>query len=155
MDASSGTPASASSRDKRLDLLVTPLRSADLPWMHRLFRLRYPNNYDADTADTWFAETVLKCPTLFLSVRTKDAFLIAMLSNKPWLPNDFDVFVVVVAADHGKIWQTPTLLRHSIVWARHRNARRWHFQSDTAHDIGPLMKRIGAREREPRYMLEL
>jgi hypothetical protein len=133
---------------------VTPLRSADLPWMHRLFRLRYPNNYDANTADTWFAETVLKCPTLFLSIRTKDAFLIALLSNKPWLPDDFEVFVIVVAADHGKIWQTPTLLRHSIDWAKRRGAKKWRFQSDTTHDIKPLMRRVGATAEEPRYIVE-
>lgn len=123
--------------------------------MHRLFRLRYPNSYDSISAENWFVETVLKCPTLFLPIRTKDAFLIAFLTNTPWCPNDFRVHVTVVCADHGKIWQTPTLLRYSINWARRRNASEWHFQSDTPHDIGPLMRRVGAKGIAPRYRLEL
>lgn len=134
---------------------MTPIRSADVPWMHKIFKIRYPNNYDSISADTWMHETVLKMPTLFLAVRTEDAFLIAMLGNRPWLPNDFICHVVVVASDHGRIWQCPTLLRYSIDWARRRKAVIWNFQSDTEYDIAPLMKRVGIKEIAPRYRLEL
>lgn len=123
--------------------------------MWGLFKRRYPNNYDAMAADQWMSETVLRAsPGFFYPVRTDDAFLIALITMAPWLPNDYEVFVTVVCADHGKVWQCLPLLRSSIEWARSRKAVRWRFHSDTIHHIDPLMKRLGARE-EKRFCIDL
>jgi hypothetical protein len=106
---------------------------------------RYPNNYDAETSERWIREVVLRTPLLYSAWRTDDAFLIALLSLNPWLPNDIECHVVVTCADFGHVWQTVPLLKHSIKWAKERKAVSWTFYSDTEHDIAPLMKRIGAR----------
>jgi hypothetical protein len=123
--------------------------------MHGIFRRRYPNNYDAVSADAWMGEVVLKNTTLFYAIRNEDAFLVGLLSTTPWLPNDIEFQVIVTAAELGKAWRTLPLLRTSIDWAKYRKAVRWRFQSDTHNDIGPLMRRIGATEMEPRYKMEL
>jgi hypothetical protein len=123
--------------------------------MHGIFARRYPNNYDATSADAWMAETVLKAPLMFLALRNDDAFLIGSLSLQPWLPNDIEFNVIVAAAELGKVWSTLPLLRTSVEWARYRRAVRWRFQSDTSNDIMPLMRRIGANVQEPRFIMEL
>jgi len=123
--------------------------------MWGLFKRRYPNNYDAVTSDAWMSEVVLKAPKMFYAARTDDAFLVALITSPPWLPDDYEVYVTVVCADHGKVWQTLPLLRSSVEWARRRRAVSWHFQSDTLNDIGPLMRRLGACVQKPRYKIDL
>ena len=125
----------------------------DLPWLHRVFRQRYDSHYDAMGAEGWLTETVLPNPALFYPVRNEHAFLIALLSVSPWLPADWSCFIVVVCAEPGHVWSALPRLRSSMEWARNRRAR-WRFNSDTENDIGPLMRRIGATEIEPRYSKE-
>jgi hypothetical protein len=126
----------------------------DLPWLRRIFALRYAN-YDAEHTEAWFSTAVLQNPLAYYAVRTDDAFLIALLRPLPWLPNDFEAHIIVVCADIGKIWQVMPLLRASIDWARHRKAVAWHFQSDTMFDVAPLVRRLGAASLEPRFIIRL
>jgi hypothetical protein len=130
------------------------MSSDDLPWLRRLYALRYAN-YDADHTEAWFVEQVLRNPLAYYAVRTDDAFLIALLRSLPWLPNEFEAHVIVVCADIGKIWQAVPLLRASLAWARHRKAASWQFQSDTMFDVAPLVRRLGAASLEPRFIIRL
>ena len=100
-------------------------------------------------------EIVLKNPLKFYALRTDGALCISVMSETPWLPNKREVGVVVALADFTKVWETLPLLRASVNWARKRKAVIWRFQSDTEHDIGPLMQRIGAEPDRPRYQIQL
>jgi hypothetical protein len=116
--------------------------------------LRYPPSYDRPGTEQWIRNAVLPNPIIWLPIRTNDAFLFANISVPPWLPTVIDVQVVVICADRGGIWQVPLLLKHSIEWARERKATKWHAQSDTEFDIGPLLRRVGAKLK-PVYEVEL
>lgn len=89
------------------------------------------------------------------AARTDDAFLVALASVFPWLPGDPEVNVVCICADDDAGWQVIKLLRASIEWARKRNAKCWRITSDTGYDLRPLAWRIGAREVNPRFEIEL
>lgn len=135
-------------------MTVRPLTLEDVPWLLDIGVRRYPNNYDAESTGRWLRNTVLPNTALFNAWRTDDAFLVALLSLNPWLPNDIECYVVVTSADFGCIWQTIPLLRTSIEWAKSRKCVSWGFHSDTTHDIAPLMKRIGAKPLT-RYKIDL
>jgi hypothetical protein len=123
-----------------------------MDWIWEIFRKRYSNRYDGRCTAQWITENVLQHPVLYYATRTDDAFLIALISCAPWHPNELECHVIVTAADVGKIWQTIPLLRDSVEWAKRRNCVSWNYCSDTTHDIGPLMKRIGAK-RSDRYQM--
>lgn len=116
---------------------------------------RYPDEFDLDSTVTWMREIVLKNPLKFYAIRTDNALCISVMTETPWQPNNREISVVVVLADFTKVWETLPLLRASVNWARKRKAVSWRFQSDTEHDIGPLMQRLGAAEDRPRYQLKL
>lgn len=129
----------------------------DLPWLHELFRQRYPK-HDALTTERWFRAIASRDAQNLLAIRTGEAFLVAMQTVLPWIPGEPEVNVVAVCADeegHNTPWQVILLLRKSIEWARLRKAARWRLTSDTAYDVGPLALRVGAREIKPRYELDL
>jgi hypothetical protein len=128
----------------------------DLPWLHALFKKRYPPpRYDALTTERWFRGFAVKDALNLLAVRTDDAFLVAMIVVLPWLPSEPECNVVCICADDDAGWQVIKLLRTSIEWARLRNAARWRLNSDTEYDISPLALRVGAREISPRFELDL
>jgi hypothetical protein len=135
-------------------VLVRRVTADDIPWIMRISEPRYPPAYDRPGTEQWIRNAVLPNPIMWFPIRTDDAFLFAMLNVNVWLPNDIEVNVMVMVADKGGIWQLPTLLRESIKWAKHRRAVRWHAQSDTEHELGPLMRRIGAKLK-PSYVMEL
>lgn len=122
------------------------LTSDDVPWVRSIFNKRFSNRYDGDCSEQWLREKVLPHPALYYAARTDDAYLIALLSTNPWTPADFDCHVITVCADLGRVWQTLPLLRACLDWARKRKCVRWNYQSDTSHDIEPLMRRIGAKK---------
>jgi len=134
---------------------VRTVKSDDMAWMRRLFALRYSVSFDADTTEQWMRETVLKSPLRFLAARTDDALCVSLITEVPWFPNSREVMVVVILADHGKVWQTLPLLRASIGWARFRHASAWRCSSDTGADLAPLMRRLRIPQASPRYMLDL
>lgn len=125
--------------------------------MQDLLRRRYPNNYDPMTAARWVKEHVIPSPLLYLGIRTDDAFLIALVNQMPWVPGENIIEVVSLCADDDPGWpfQTVKLLRASIEWARHRNAKAWRICSETHYDLEPLARRVGAHAVSPRYILEL
>lgn len=131
------------------------LSENDLPWLHFLFEKKYDKRFDAMATEGWFRNIVLKTPIMFYPVRLSDSFLIAMLSCLPWLPSEFDCNIICVCADDGAMWQTAKLLRSSIEWARKRKCKHWMLASDTAFDLAPMAKRLGATELWPRYMINL
>ena len=130
------------------------MEDSDLPWLSALCKRRYSNKYDAYTTERWFIQKVLREPLLFYSVRSDDAFLIAILSYMPWLPADLEVNVIFVCAEPGAVWQAAELLRHSIDWAKRRGAKCWRLSSDTDFELAPLARRVGAKEAHPRMTLE-
>lgn len=136
---------------------MTPRRlsPADLPWLHKVARPRYPANYSARAAEAWFCEVVMKSPLMFNAARTDNAFCISMLACNPWTPAEFEVHVAALCADQGAVWECGALLRDSIAFARERKACRWHMNSETDFDLAPLARRIGATTRTPRYTLAL
>lgn len=126
----------------------------DVPWVRSLFIKRFAN-YDVDSAESWYVNTVLANPVTWLAIRTDDAYLTAYMRQYPWLPARLECEVVTVCCDLGKIWQAFPLLRTSLEWARERKAASWGYSSDTDYDIGPLVRRLGAHSREPRFIINL
>lgn len=127
----------------------------DLPWLRKLFGKKYDSSFDAITTEGWYKNIVLKNPLMFYPARTDNAFLIAMLANTPWLPNDFECHVVCVCAEDGAMWETMALLRSSIDWAKGRRCVRWMLAGDTAFDLAPMARRMNANEVSPRFTINL
>lgn len=127
----------------------------DLPWAIELGRRRNPDRWDAHAVEAWFRNIVLKQPFQFCYVRTEDAFLVGVINIIPWAPSEFEFAVALVYADVGCMWQALELLRYSIDWARKRRCTEWRINSESVHELGPLARRLGAREITPRYSLRL
>ena len=143
--------------DETDTILLEPwlLTEDDLPWLHFLFGKKYEKRFDAITTEGWYRNVVLKNPMMFYPIRLRNSFLIGMLSTLPWLPSEFDCNIISVCADDGCMWEALKLLRASIEWARKRKCRHWLLTSDTAFDLAPMAKRLGACELSPRFSLEL
>lgn len=131
------------------------MTEADLPWLHYLCIKRYSDRFDEQSTDGWFRNIVLKTPLLFYPARTDNAFAISLMSVVPWLPNEFEVNVVLLCADEGYMWDALRLLRDSIAWAKRRKCTYWRFCSDTEYDFAPIARRLGAEEIAPRFMMRL
>ncbi|HEX3525154.1 MAG TPA: hypothetical protein VHT52_24080 [Stellaceae bacterium] len=118
-------------------------------------RKRYPQNYDPPGAEGWLRNIVLKNPLMFLPQRTANAFLISMISVKPWTPADYECNVAALCADDGALWEAMKLIRWSVEWARLRKCTTWSMMSDTDYDFTMLARRIGATEASPRFQMRL
>jgi hypothetical protein len=148
------TPTSTDAADTAL-LDPWLLSETDLPWLRILFKKKYDLRYDPLTTESWFRNIVMKNPTMFYPVRLSSSFLIAMLACLPWLPSEFDCHIICVCADDGAMWETVKLLRGSIEWARNRKCTSWLLAGDTAFDLAPMAKRLGANELSPRFCIKL
>jgi len=128
-----------------------------LPWVHGLFKQRYPHDYDWHTTEVWFCHTVLNNPLTLYAARTDDAFVLANTTVMPWLPGQYECNVVTICADENShaTWQVMDLLRHSIAWAQRRNCYVWKISSDMEVDITPLAQRVGAKKLLSRFSLQL
>jgi hypothetical protein len=134
---------------------VRLLRESDIPWVLDLGVKRYPSHYDRVGAEGWLRNCVLPTPLLFYPARTANAFTISMLAIVPWIPTVIECNVVAMCADDGGLWEMNKLLRASVGWARARGANTWRVCSETDFDIGPLARRMGAKEQLPRYVMRL
>jgi hypothetical protein len=131
------------------------IRESDIPWVLDLGVKRYPSRYDRIGAEGWLRNCVLPNPLLFYPARTGSAFTISMLTLMPWLPNDIECNVVACCADDGAMWEVNKLLRASVGWAKMRRAATWRICSETDFDVGPLARRMGAKDQLPRYVMRL
>lgn len=127
------------------------MKEEDIPWALALAKRRYGARWDYLAAEGWFRQIVLKQPMVFLPIRAADAFLIAMINVLPWLPSEWETNVIMFVADKGAMWQALGLARASIAWARQRKCTEWRISSETAHELGPIAKRLGAEDLSPRY----
>lgn len=116
---------------------------------------RYPGRYDRLGTEMWVRNIVLKGPMMFLPIRSDNAFLIAMLSTTPWIPQTPECNVVLVCAEDGHMWEAIMLLRASIEWARRRKCSLWRLSSETDFDLAPIAHKLGATEANVRYVLRL
>src|SRR5215475_4680323 len=103
---SSGAPRGAdrAAAAAGVPVLVRPIIHADLPWMVPIFKQRYSNAFDAEESLRWMTNVVLPAPHVFYAIRSENAFLIALLTFPPWIPERRDAYVVVVATAPGHIW---------------------------------------------------
>ena len=92
-----------------LPVLVRPIFVTDLPWVHGLFKKRYPAAYDWHTTYIWFCHTVLNNPLSIYAARTRDAFILASIITMPWLPQNNECNVVTICADDDAGWQVVKL----------------------------------------------
>ena len=123
--------------------------------MTDLGRRRYSGRYDHLGTEMWFRNIVLKGPMMFLPIRTDHAFMIAMLSTTPWSPAAPECNVTLVCADEGWMWDAVMLLRASIEWAKRRKCCLWRVSSETDFDLEPIALKLGATERQVRYVKRL
>ena len=123
----------------------------DVPWAMSIAKRRYADKWDFIATEMWFRNVVLKGPMVFLPIRSTDAFLVGMISVVPWTPTNWEANVVMLCADEDKMWQAVALARASIEWARQRKCSEWRISSETAIELGPIAKRLGAEELSPRY----
>ena len=131
------------------------MTEADIPWLTYLGKKRYSGRYSEDETVKWFVNICLKQTVLFQPERTDNAFCITMLSIVPWLPLECEANVLFICADDDAYWEGLRLLRSSIAWAKVRKATRWRIVSETDYDLGPLARRVGAKELTSRFSLEL
>lgn len=131
------------------------LTENDCSWMLELGDRRYPDRYDRLGTEQWYRNIVLKGPMMFLPIRTDNAFLIAMLSTTPWMPQTPECNVVLVCAEEGHMWEAIMLLRASIAWAKNRKCSLWRLSSETDFDLAPIAHKLGATEANVRYVKRL
>jgi hypothetical protein len=129
------------------------VEESDRSWLVDLCKRRYPPHYDTSTAEYWIINNVLKNPISFYMTRTDNAFQITNLSAMAWTPKDQTADIVAVCADFEKLWELFPLLRDSMRWAQERGAKRWRFETDTEYDLKAIMKRLGAADETPRYVM--
>lgn len=129
------------------------LTADDWPWLFNLTRRRYGPRYDLVTSEQWYRNRVLPEPGTFHPMRTVNAFCISMISWLPWLPAEPECGIVFICTDNGHMAEGITLLRDSIDWGRERRCAVWRMASETAFDLEPLAKRVGAKEASPRWTL--
>ena len=127
----------------------------DIGWMLELGDRRYPGRYDRLGTEMWVRNIVIKGPMMFLPIRSDNAFLIAMLSTTPWMPQTPECNVVLVCAEDGHMWEAIMLLRASIEWAKQRKCSLWRLSSETDFDLAPIAHKLGATEANVRYVLRL
>lgn len=111
-------------------------------------------DFDQISAEGWFTGEVLTKHSLYLPIRTPDAFLIALLNAMPWSLTRMEAVVLLLVTDQDAIWQGVQLLRTSIEWARMRGAAHWRYWWDEG-DASILARRIGAVLDPPRYRIDL
>jgi hypothetical protein len=121
-----------------------------MPWLVSVFERRLPD-YDSVNGEAWLKENVLRNPTFYLGIRTRNAWLVSGLDCNMWKPDEWYCNTLGGCADFGAVWEMVPLVRASMEWAKKRGAVRWNWQSDTPFDIGPLMRRVGAKPLTPRY----
>lgn len=131
------------------------IEAKDRPWLVDLCKRRYPPYYNALEADAWLLNRVLPNPLQYYATRSANAFQITNLTYTYWAPSKARADIIFICADKGKAWETLSLLRDSIQWARDRNASSWRFETETDYDLKPIMRRLGVTEITPRYHLEL
>ena len=85
--------------------LVRLMTAEDLPWLKYICKKRYPEQFEPESTALWYINVVLKNPMLFLPARTRNAFLIQMISTLPWFPQEFQCNVVFIAADSDCAWE--------------------------------------------------
>jgi hypothetical protein len=125
-----------------LKLSCRRLTAADLPWIKRLFELRYPPDWDWITTEGWLTARVLPNPGVYFPVRSPNAFLIGMVEQLPWTPSRFEFHIQAICADEDSVWEAAQLLRAGLEWAKQRGCWRCIQQSDMY--VTPLMLRVGA-----------
>lgn len=130
------------------------IKESDRDFLINLFKMRYPD-FDLIAVDQWVTNVVMKQPLLFLPIRSSHAALIAMMTLEVWAPTEPECFVVSVTSEDGHVGETADLLRVSVEWSKQRGAVRWRFHCDTQYDVSPLMRRIGAKQASPRYVIDL
>jgi hypothetical protein len=126
----------------------------DVQWISELFEGRYGPRYNWPATQLWYLNIVLKAPMQFFPIRTDNALCITSIGLEPWHPQELEAFINTLVSRPNATWEVLELLRESVDWAKKRGCTRWRFQSDTGNDIAPLMKRLGAKEIDPRFAIE-
>lgn len=121
--------------------------------MVELAKRRYTNRFDFIAAEMWFRNVVLKQPVVFLPIRTQGAFCVALISVIPWMPADPEANLVMLCAEEGCMWEAVSLLREAAAWAQRRKCVELRISSETAFDLTPLAKRMGAVPLPDRHAL--
>lgn len=123
--------------------------------MVELASRRYPPDFDLVAAEMWMRNIVLKQPMMFLPIRTDSAFVVCLIAVIPWLPSNWEANVIMCCAEDGKAWEVMGLLRATLEWAKKRKCVEWRMRTETAYDLGPMAKRLGAGVLPPCYVVRL
>lgn len=126
----------------------------DIPWALSLAYERY-GAYEPGKTLLFVLQALRSPDALILKNEARTAFLVANAVASPWWPDQLECHVMMLCTKPGAHWQGIKLLRESIDWARLHSCVRWRFHSETAHDVGALCRRVGAREDSPRYVIDL
>ena len=123
--------------------------------MVELAKKKYSNRFDIQAGELWFRGIALRQPMGFLPIRTDDAFCVGMITANPWTPTEYHAIVSLICAEDGKIYDALTLLRECLAWARRRKCVDWRINSETAFDLRPMARRLGAVEDTGTYKVTL
>ena len=124
----------------------------DVPWCFSLAYKRY-RSWDPGAVLPILLDAIRNPQSLAL--RTEHAFLIAVIIPVGWRPTERECIILAICADEGCHWEAVMLLRRSVAWAKEMKCCRWWVQSEEAHHIDMMAKRIGARAGPIRYFVEI
>jgi hypothetical protein len=125
---------------------VRPITYADVDWFMDIGRRRYPPDWSLIGTEAWLRKRVLPNPESYLAIRSDHAATVTMLSAQHWTPHRFEALVQTTMAEEGCMWELFPLLRASQDWARKRRCVNWKIATETEYDLGPMARRVGAKE---------
>lgn len=134
---------------------VRPITYADVDWFIDLGLRRYPKDWCPIGTEAWLRQRVLPNPASHLAIRSRNAAVVVTITYQPWTPSKFEAVVTTTMCEEGAVWEVVPLLRYSVEWAKRHRCRNWRLASETQYELGPLARRVGAKQGDPYYLLEL
>ena len=133
--------------------LARAMTADDVPWFIGLCRRRYPPRSDKIATEHWMRTRVLINPATHLAMRTDRAACVTVLNNSIWFPSEWEAQIAIIIAEdqRGAVWETLKLLRFARDWAQRKGCIALRGGNATEHDVGPLLRRIGAVPEPTRY----
>ena len=131
---------------------IRPVAIGDLPWLLSLASERYPP-FDPGTTLSWLAG-IINNPQGY-AIRTNDAFAIATCMAPAWHPKSPECHLLFLCAAPGEHWQAIRLARDTVRWARTQRCVKWWFSSETDYEIAAIARRLGAKRKVIRYVMDL
>lgn len=127
---------------------------ADIPAILAISRDSYTIVSDWEQTEAWMHRMINHPDCMF--VLSDNGYGVATLMAPFWAPGDLQGHMVILASRSGSSgMQGCALVRAMASWAKSRGAKVFRFGSETGIDLGPIARRLGARQNAPNYTMDL